>query len=340
LPPTNAEADADEQDAATSPEEILSLPIEPGEVWQADIRPMPVWITGKGKPYRPWTALVVSRADDLVLAHQVAPDRPNAEWLWESVLQAIRQPAIGEPHRPGVIEVGSAEQREALRPYLDRVGIECVALEQLEHLDSAFDSMAQHFASQGAPPSIIDVPGMKPVQVGSFYVAAAEFYRRKPWQRVPGDTVIKVECDKFQSGPWYAVVMGQSGVQQGLAIYEDLAALQGVIASGGSEEENSRSMSALSMMFSEPFEISTRDLDAAEKHGWTVAGPEAYPMVIHINPGPSVRSPLAWELELLEGCLRTIPEFLAEKNTSESKAVAVASGALALRLSWVSDTTR
>ena len=340
LPPTNTEADADEQDAATSPEEILSLPIEPGEVWQTGVRLMPAWITGEGEPYRPRIALVVSRADDLVLAHQAAPERPPAEWLWQTILQSIKQPAIGEPHRPGVIEVGSAEQREALLPYLDRAGIECVALEQLEQLDSAFDSMAQHFASQGAPPSIIDVPGMKPVQVGSFYAAAAEFYRRKPWQRVPGDTVIKVECDKFQSGPWYAVVMGQSGVQQGLAIYEDLAALQGVIAGGGSEEENSRSMSAMSMMFSEAFEISTRDLDAAEKHGWPVAGPEAYPMVIHINPGPAVRSPLVWELELLEGCLRTIPDFLAEKNGTLSKTVTAASGTLALQLSWVSDTTQ
>lgn len=339
LPPTNTEADADQRDAATSPEEILSLPIEPGEVWQTDVRPMPAWITGEGEPYRPWIALVVSRTD-LVLAHKPAPERPPAEWLWQTILQAISQPAIGEPHRPGVIEVGSDEQSEALRPLLDRVGIECIAVEQLEHLDSAFNGMAQYLAGEGAPPSIQDAPGMKPAQVGSFYLAAAEFYRRKPWQMVPGDTVIQVECDKFQSGPWYAIVMGQSGVQQGLAIYEDLAALQGMIAGGKSEQENSRSMSALSMLFSEAFEISTRDLDAAQKYGWPVVGPEAYPLVLHINPGLAVRSPLAWELELLEGCLRSIPEFLAEKKTSESKAVTMASRPLALRLSWVPETIR
>ena len=161
--------------------------------------------------------------------------------------------------------------------------------------------MAQHLAGQGELPSLLDVPGMEPAQVGSFYAAAAEFYRRKPWQRVPGDTPIKVECDKFQSGPWYAVVMGQSGVQQGVAVYEDLAALQGMITGGRSEEENSRGMSALSLMFSEAFEIPVRDLDAAERHGWPVAGPEAYPLVIRINPGLAVRPPLAWELEASGG---------------------------------------
>ena len=146
LPPVNAEAAAEETDAATSPEDLLSLPLEPGEVWQADVRPMPAWITGEGQPYRPWVAVVVNRTDDLVLAHQAAPERPPAEWLWEAVLQAIRQPAIGEPHRPGMIEVGSAEHREALLPHLDQAGIECVALERLEHLDSA---LRQHGAVSG-----------------------------------------------------------------------------------------------------------------------------------------------------------------------------------------------
>ena len=90
-------------------------------------------------------------------------------------------------------------------------------------------------------------------------------------------------------------------------------------------------------MFSEAFDIPVRDLDAAERHGWPVAGPEAYPLVIRINPGRAVRPPLAWELELLEGCLRAIPEFLAEKNAVSAKTVAAASAKLTVRLSWVED---
>jgi tetratricopeptide (TPR) repeat protein len=322
-------------DAIPRSEDLLALPREPAEVWQADIRPMPAWITGEGQPYRPWVALVLNRTDDFVLAHQVSSEQKPAEWLWETVLQAIGQPAVGEPHRPGTIEVSSVAQREALLPHLEPLDIECVALEQLEPMDAALDSMAEHLGDQGGPPSLLDAPGMGPAQVGSFYAAAADFYRRKPWQRVPGDTVIEAACDKFQSGPWYAVVMGQSGVQQGLAIYEDRDSLEAVIAGGASDEESARSMSVLSMMFSEAFEISVRDLAAAERHGWTVAGPEAYPMVLRINPGMAIRPPLVWELELLEGCLRAIPEFLAEKTAASAKTVAVASGELTVRLSSV-----
>ena len=95
-------------------------------------------------------------------------------------------------------------------------------------------------------------------------------------------------------------------------------------------------MSVLSLMFSEAFDIAVRDLAAAERHGWAVAGPEAYPLVLRINPGMAVRPPLAWELKLLEGCLRAIPEFLAEKTAAAAKTVvAAASGELTVRLSWV-----
>jgi len=90
-------------------------------------------------------------------------------------------------------------------------------------------------------------------------------------------------------------------------------------------------------MFSEAFEMPVRDLDATEKYGWPVAGPEAFPLVIHINPGFAIRPPLAWELELLEGCLRAIPDFVTEKNAVLVKTVAAVSRELTARLSWVGE---
>jgi tetratricopeptide (TPR) repeat protein len=339
MPSAIAEAASKENGTAVeSAEELLALPQEPGEIWQADVRMMPAWITGEGQPYRAWVTVVVSRTDDLVLAHQLTPERPPAERLWEAVLQAIRQPAMGSPRRPGMIEVASAEHREALRTPLDRAGVECVVLERLERLDLVFDDMAKHLGGPGQFPALLDVPGMDLAQVASFYAAAAEFYRRRPWQHVPGDTLIKVDCDKHHRGPWYAVVMGQSGVQQGLAVYEDLPALQRMITGNASEEENARGMSALSLMFSEAFEMPVRDLDAVEKHGWPVAGPEAYPLVMHVDPGLATRPPLAWELEVLEGCLRSIPDFLKQNDASFVKMVPITSGKLELRLARVEGT--
>ena len=69
-----------------------------------------------------------------------------------------------------------------------------------------------------------------------------------------------------------------------------------------------------------------------------VAGPEAYPCAMRVNPGYAVRPPLAWELALLEGCLRAIPDFLGKKHvTSDQITVATGSGELELVLSWINE---
>jgi tetratricopeptide (TPR) repeat protein len=318
-----------------NPEELLELPAEPGEVWQAAICPMPIWLPGDGEPSRPWVAMVVSSSNNLVLCCKTFPECPPAESLWEAIAQAASNPIVGKAHRPASVEVDSEELRQALMQSMERGGIECVAVPQLERIDAAMESMAKHMTGGEGPPSLMASPGVQPEQIGAFYAAAAEYYRRKPWRTVPGDTIIKAECDRFTSGPWYAVVMGQSGVQQGLAIYEDLAALRKQMTGRFSDEEGAREMSAISLMFSEAFDIACRDYDAAKKHGWPVAGPEAHPLVLRVNPGCAIRPPLAWEIELLEACLKSIPDFLIEKTDVASKTVSTVSGPTTLRLSWV-----
>ncbi len=80
-----------------------------------------------------------------------------------------------------------------------------------------------------------------------------------------------------------------------------------------------------------------RDLDAAEQLGWQVAGPEAYPFVVRISPGMATRPPLVWELELLEGCLRTIPTFLAQQQSALSTKATTGISELTMRLCWVEE---
>ena len=70
-----------------------------------------------------------------------------------------------------------------------------------------------------------------------------------------------------------------------------------------------------------------------------MARADAYPEVFQKERGLSLRPPLAWELELMEACLRAVPEFVARHPqgdpATEEMTVPVASGPLKLVLSWV-----
>jgi hypothetical protein len=185
------------------------------------------------------------------------------------------------------------------------------------------------------------MPGIKPEQVAGLYGAAAGFYQRAPWRKLGYETAITVECDKFESSPWYAVVMGQSGLEFGVSLYEDLNILRKMWSGRITEEENARETVALTLLYGDETGISVHDLGAARKHGWDVAGPAAYPLIFRKERGMTIRPPLAWELELMEGCLRAIPAFIARHRPDDlskhKMTVPVASGTLTLILSWVEE---
>jgi len=174
----------------------------------------PHWIKIDGEPVRPWVVLITNRSDDLVLAHKIIEEPPSTDLLWDVLAKAMRKPVVGEPHRPTELQVRADERWDDLKPHLDEIGITVVPIEELDQLDAVFRDMARHIAGD-APPGLLEMPGIKPEQVASFYRAAAGFYRRAPWRKLGYETAIKVECDRFESGPWYAVVMGQSGLTFG-----------------------------------------------------------------------------------------------------------------------------
>jgi hypothetical protein len=115
-------------------------------------------------------------------------------------------------------------------------------------------------------------------------------------------------------------------------------------AGGFPDKENARRAVATSVTFGEEWDIPVADLEAAQRYGWPVARADAYPEVFHKERGLALRPPLAWEPELMEGCLRAVPEFVSRRKQDdparEEMTVAVASGPLKLALSWVAEDGR
>jgi tetratricopeptide (TPR) repeat protein len=307
------------------------------EVWQCDFRALPNWMMTDGEPLRPWAVLVANTSGQ-VLGHHVSEEAPTQEMVWDALAEAMRKPLAGSAHRPATLLMRPGACAEGLGPHLGEIGVAVEVTEPLDAFDAAFAALAEHFGGVNRP-GLLSVSGMTPERVRGFYDAAAGFFRQSPWKRVGYESAIRVECDRFAGGPWFAVVMGQSGLTTGLALYEDMEVLRRMWGAGEDDEANARATVGTSVTFNEAWDIATADLDAATAHGWPVARPDAYPEVIRKERGMSMRAPLPWELELLEGCLRAVPEFVGRRNQDdavpEEFTVPTAGGALKLALSWV-----
>src|SRR5262249_35770703 len=249
-------------------------------------------------------------------------------------------PLAGDPHRPRELQVRDREPWQTLRPHLEEIGVHVVPLEELDMVDAMLGELAARMGTD-EPPGLLDAPDIGPEQAARFYEAAAAFYQQAPWKNVGYESAIRVACDKFRGGPWYGVLMGQSGLTFGLALYEDLKLLRRLWQGNMSDEENARRTVATTVTFGDEITVPLADLEAAQRYGWKVARPDAYPSVFHKGRGMSMRSPRNWELELMEGCLRTIPDFVRRRpqndTTRETVTVPLASGPLNLVLSWVDE---
>ncbi len=309
-------------------------------IWQAEFRQMPNWVFVAGEPYRPWIVVVFNRDEELVIGHHISDHRPTSSVLWDALAQAMQHPVAGSPHRPCELQVRENEQWEELRTHLQEIGVELVVESCLDDIESIMEEMREHMGGKPEP-GLLDMPGMEPEQVEGFYQAAAAFFRQSPWKRVGYEATIRIECERFHSGPWYAVLMGQSGLTLGMALYENLDTLNSTWRDDYSEKETNRETVGLNVSFEEEWNIPVADLEAAQTYGWEVARPDAYPDVMHKDRGMAFRQPLTWELELLEGCLRAIPEFLNRREqddtTQEEFRVSAAAKELRLVLSWVVD---
>lgn len=318
-------------------ESLQALP-QRFEIWQIDARPAAATLRVGDRTVRPWMMVVVSRTEGHVLAFELLHEEPSIDGIRRLLQKAMQEPEIGEPHRPTEVQMSKEDWTTALRPNLQTANIECVTGSSLDQIDEVFEELSGQLPGQGQT-GLLDMPGVTPEAVGSCFDAAALFFEQAPWKKT-GDRPIQVECPTFESGPWYAVVMGQGGMARGLVLYDNRKTLLRIQQGDLSEEENARLTAGLVIVFGEKDDLVPQDLEAAEQHQWPVAGPDAYPSIYRMEPGLSMRPPLAWELQLLDGCLRSIPEFVRKKTrrlAPLSMAVPTAGGELSLVLSWADE---
>jgi tetratricopeptide (TPR) repeat protein len=308
------------------------------DVWQADFRQCGPRIEEQGELSAPWILLVVSCATGVILEQDVTFEPPTAELLWDKLAAAMQSPLAGDGFRPASLQVATEGVWTELRPHLEELDVELQLVSELEQLDEIFEEMTRSLLAD-QPPGLLDMPGVAVEHVAGFYQAAAEFYTKAPWRRLGYESAIRIESTAFDSGPWYAVVMGQSGLTFGVALYEDLKVLERLWAGKMSDEDNARETVALSVTFGDAADCTDADLNAIDQYDFDVAGTRAYPTIFRKERGMTLRPPLGWELVLMEACLRAIPEFIAERpqdNLATYVArVPVSSGPLTLSMEWL-----
>lgn len=122
---------------------FMELPQDEEEVWQVDARRAKTTIDLDDETLKPWVFLVVNSADGSPLAVNIVPDRIPAAEVWEQLLDAMLAPELGEPRRPGKIQVRIKNRCKAWRTKLADIHVECELCEELELVDGMLETLTE-----------------------------------------------------------------------------------------------------------------------------------------------------------------------------------------------------
>jgi hypothetical protein len=227
------------------------------------------------------------------------------------------------------VEVSDSDCYDYLLPRLEAAGIGCRLVDELSEFNDFCLGLARSLEGPEKC-ALADGRGVTRAHMESFYEAAAHYFREAPWRRVPGEVPIEIRCDDPAMGTRYGIVLGRTGVQLGLCIYDDWKTTREML-SGFATADQSR---ALAVCYDEAEVMSAVDLQLIDRLGWPIATPEAWPAVMRLQPRQTPRSANSEELVFLDACLRVIPDFLKTNGASQTGQVETGTRPVELRLAW------
>lgn len=305
-------------------------------VWQADFIRSPAWVMNEREgAYRPWSVIVLDKSRSLALTTSHTPGDPTPEMLLEFLVRTIARPDGESAQRPRLVEVADSDCYDHLRPRLDAAGVACRLVDELSELNDFCFSLARSIDGSEKC-ALADGQDVNRAHMESFYEAAEYYFQQAPWNRVPGEVPIEIRCNDPPMGTRFAIVLGRTGVQLGLCIYDDWEITRAMLGGYVTPEENR----ALAVCYDEAQIMSAVDLQLIDRLGWPIATPEAWPAVMRLKPRHTPRSASAEELVFLDACLRAIPDFIQAKTTSQTRKVETGTRLVELHLAWDRPSTK
>ncbi|HTR54905.1 MAG TPA: hypothetical protein VMJ10_29665 [Kofleriaceae bacterium] len=285
---------------------IEIVPDGPRE-WVAGIVDLPGYVMEGDAPYRPEVLLWVDVASGMVLNAEIARPGESLATAAEQLERALARPLRGAPTRaPSRIRCATLELANALRGVVPSIEVVVAPVPELHAVAAA---LADHLgATQRSVDTYFD-PGITAELLSAFFAASARLYRARPWDAVPPDVAMSLDCDALGITNGMVCVVGQMGQSYGFAVYPDEAAWEATLdlADDGMPK---RIPPQIMFNWDTRGDIGAARAKEVKKHRWELAGPRAYPSALRLEGGRGARPLTAVELAALTAIATALAELV------------------------------
>ena len=318
-----------------------------GDNWYFAVRKLRAWIDDKDQGvYRPFVILTINLRDGRILDYYLVKEitKENVQETLVSAMMAAKGTFDSNPQRPAQVHFNDREILDALLPLLQDIGVRGRYLPGNEIVNE-IARMLEEELRNGLPelPGLLSMRKVSPKNAGDFYEAAAGFYQSAPWVFLEDRDIISIQVPPQQK-PYYVSVMGQAGVEYGLALYKTWEDVELMFSAYDSIDEIIPADGSHTLLFGEISGVPFDDIDAIERYGWEVAGPQAYPIPWVFTLDKDIKRPGRDELLWYQAALQAVPIFVSnhlkfdeENNPIPAEAeipVCITSGSLVVKIKY------
>ncbi len=242
----------------------------------------PFYVT-QGEPFRAEMFLWIELPDFLIVQGEMIDPEGPPFTLADALVKAMESPLVGPPRRPSRIRV--ADKQSASEVAGAAQGIEVVVAPTPE-LDEVVGQMADSFkeGDRGTvEASYFEEGRVSPESVEELFRAAAALFQVAPWKVAADTQVLRLDIPQLGVEGACISIIGTLGESVGLIIFPSFVGYQRFLEASasfdGSKKKIDLGTSFLSLNFERGADLPAGMRREAARHGWPVAGPDAYPWV-------------------------------------------------------------
>jgi tetratricopeptide (TPR) repeat protein len=284
-------------------------------IWYCALRKLRAWIKNEkndDEHYRPWMLLIIHSPSSSILFSKLFSKQPTPKELLECLFDLMRRPIDSGKKTPSPKEIHFEDKRlaDSLSPTLlvNHIAVKHKPNHRL------VAKIFREFTHKISPketiiPGLLTQPKVTKKMVGMLFEAARVFYRNKPWDIINDGNLLVIKVGD-QPTPYYANVLGNQGIEYGLAVYTSWKKFEEFSCMAEAEGIDKLQEHHLFSFCSPPY-VGFDDLDAIEKYGWEIPAPNIFPSPLFFTP-KAVKRPNADMLCWYEAALRSIPLFISQ----------------------------
>ncbi len=251
--------------------------------------------------------------DLLGTATYVAREMP--ERLGDSFIATTESPAVGQPHVPARIRVASEAHAAVLRRAVGAATeVVCAPTPETEPVRVSLAAYLDKVASASEETYLSSA--IEPEVVGGLFRALARLYVAAPWRKVTrDDTCASVTIKAL--GVRSASLVIEGGSVPGILVFPDEASAmeyrQMDLDDGGLDDDDIVVPPHIAVMLIRGGDIEPERRKEIAKHGWTVAGPAAYPEINAFDEDGMPRPASVRELAMMEAIAQCLVALIETK---------------------------